>query len=181
MGKIIKAEKRGGGIESKVIEEYTPLGIWSRLFFKTATALAPSKLKNMPDSLVMAGIKPTTSLPRVDIKLRLTAQAKAEIFIEYFTDKADIPLRATITSSQAIDIQLTDADLDKRRLSLLVEVDGVCLKYSPRLLLAPWLVCRIPRIRVLGVSPSICSSTKARNNSRNSTIFWSKRTQFLHK
>ena len=25
MGKIIKAEKRGGGIESKVIEEYTPL------------------------------------------------------------------------------------------------------------------------------------------------------------
>ena len=27
MGKIIKAEKRGGGIESKVIEEYIPLSI----------------------------------------------------------------------------------------------------------------------------------------------------------
>ena len=25
MGKIIKAKKRGGGIESKVVEEYTPL------------------------------------------------------------------------------------------------------------------------------------------------------------
>ena len=26
MGKKIKAEEKGGGIESKVIEEYTPLG-----------------------------------------------------------------------------------------------------------------------------------------------------------
>ena len=33
MGKIIKPEKRGGGIESKVIEEYTPLvsiDVWCR-------------------------------------------------------------------------------------------------------------------------------------------------------
>ena len=26
MGKIIKAERGGGGVQSKVIEEYTPLG-----------------------------------------------------------------------------------------------------------------------------------------------------------
>ena len=32
MGKIIKAKKRGGGIESKVIEEYTPLKIGLNLY-----------------------------------------------------------------------------------------------------------------------------------------------------
>ena len=36
MGKIIKAEKRGGGaIESKVTEEYTPL-IYSQSFVKVS-------------------------------------------------------------------------------------------------------------------------------------------------
>ena len=29
MGKIIKAKKKGGGIESTVIEEYTPLGVYT--------------------------------------------------------------------------------------------------------------------------------------------------------
>ena len=43
MGKIIKAEKRGGGgggIESKVIEEYTPLVLFNRL--STGRSLQPS-------------------------------------------------------------------------------------------------------------------------------------------
>ena len=61
MGKIIKAEKRGGGIESKVIEEYTPLtfNVFNyNTSCKLCTLYAKYYMQNMQITIHLANYAP---------------------------------------------------------------------------------------------------------------------------